>query len=117
MTGCVSFSNSHEKGLIEIELENLVETDECTGKGVEAYSARRLNRSFSIKTNKIYLSPGKWTIVYFPSYEAIEQGSCQVLEEIIIHGEFTISEKFKKGYKYKLKLNDEKVAYFEIEKM
>ncbi len=117
ISSCVSFEESPCKGLIQVNIQKVEPTSDCSGKGVKAYSARRLGREHTIKKGVVFLSPGKWVFAYFPSYEIIDGGRCLVMDEILTHGEFTLEANINPGNKYFLKLNNEKEAYIEQVKM
>ena len=110
--GCASLENFPREGLIEVNIQQLNKTNECTGKGVKAYSASKGRKYFSVKANTVYVSPGIWSFFYFPHYESGTPEKCEEVEEIIIHGEFSVSGKLKKGHKYLLKLNSQNQAEF-----
>lgn len=117
LIGCATLETNSGDGLIKIDFQQLIENEECTGKGVEVYSAWSSNKHFRIETINVFVSPGNWTFAYFPQYQVLNHGTCEALEEIITHGEFTATITAQHGYVYELKLNNENVAYFEKSKM
>lgn len=112
--GCSSLESYPKEGLVEVKIQQFEKTNTCTGKGVKAYSAFKSGKYFPVKTNTVYLSPGTWSFSYFPHYETGTPESCEEVEEIIIHGEFSISGKLKKGKNYLLMLNSENQAEFKV---
>jgi hypothetical protein len=112
--GCASLENHPKEGLVEVKIQQLEKTNTCTGKGVKAYSAFKGREYFPVKVNTVYVSPGTWSFSYFPHYESGTPENCEEIEEIIIHGEFSVSGKLKKGKKYLLKLNAENQAEFKV---
>ena len=114
LCGCASLEHYPKEGLVEVKIQQLEKTNTCTGKGVKAYATFKNGRYFPVKVNTVYLSPGSWSFSYFPHYESGTPEKCEEIEEIIIHGEFSVSGKLKKGKKYLLKLNSENQAEFEI---
>ena len=112
--GCASLESHPKDGLIEVRIQTLEKNDACTGKGVEAYSASKNGKSFSIKSSTIYVSPGTWRFFYFPIYELRTPEKCDEIQEMIIHAEFSVSGKLKKGNKYLLQLNSRNQAEFKV---
>lgn len=112
--GCASLESTPKEGLVEVEIQQLERTDTCTGKGLKAYSAFNGAKRFRVNASKVYISPGTWHFYYFPNYESGIPSNCQEMEEMIIHGEFSVSGEFEKGKKYFLKLNKENLAEITI---
>jgi hypothetical protein len=112
--GCASLENNPQEGLIEVEIQQLEKTNSCTGKGVKAYSAFNGTKHFRVNTNKVYVTPGTWHFYYFPNYESGVPPNCEEMEEMILHGEFSVSSELEEGKKYFLKLNKENLAEFTV---
>ena len=92
--------------LVKLEVQKLVNTGDCSGKGIRVYSVKSSSKRFRVEANTIYLSPGKWDIAYIPEMEDLENGVCEELEGIVIHGEFIISQDFELNKSYYIFLND-----------
>jgi len=107
LTGCANLKYQPELGLVKIEVQKLVPTEDCGGKGIHAYSARGSNKRHLLEKEVFYVSPGNWEIAYYPTYEELQNGLCEEMERLIIHGEYTISHEFKHGFTYFIYLNNE----------
>tara|TARA_Y100000296_G_scaffold82513_1_gene111787 strand:+ start:495 stop:926 length:432 start_codon:yes stop_codon:yes gene_type:complete len=107
LTGCAYLKYQPESGLVKIQVQKLVPTEDCSGKGIRAYSARGANKHHLLKKEVFYVSPGNWEISYYPTYEELKNGVCEEMERLIIHGEYTISHEFKHGFNYFIYLNNE----------
>ena len=62
--------------LVKVEVQELVNTAECSGKGIRVYSVKSSNKRFRVEENVFYLSPGQWDIAYIPEMEDLENGVC-----------------------------------------
>lgn len=107
LSSCSSLKYQSEDGLIKVEVQKLVATEGCDGKGIHAYSAKGSNKRHLLDKEVFYVSPGKWEIAYYPTYEELQNGVCEEVERRIIHGEYTISYEFKQGFSYFIYLNNE----------
>jgi outer membrane lipoprotein-sorting protein len=106
LAGCATMQTEPSADLVKVEVQKLVNTAECSGKGVRVYSVKSSNKRFRVKENVFYLSPGKWDIAYIPEMEDLENGVCEELEGIVIHGEFIIKQDFELNKSYFIFLND-----------
>ncbi|MCH1923308.1 hypothetical protein L9G74_03045 [Shewanella sp. C32] len=110
LAGCADLKYQPEEGLVKIEVQKLVNTENCSGKGIRAYSAKSSNKRYLLDNEIFYVSPGNWEITYYPTYEELQKGVCEEMEMLIIHGEYTISHEFKQGFSYFIYLNKERDA-------
>ena len=110
LAGCANLKYQPEDGLVKIEVQKLVPTEDCSGKGIRAYSVKGSNKRHLLDKEIFYVSPGNWEIAYYPTYEELQNGMCEEMERLIIHGEYTISHEFKQGFSYFIYLNKEREA-------
>lgn len=108
LAGCANLQYLPEDGLVKIVTQKLVPTEDCSGQGIRAYSAKASEKRHLLDNEIFYVSPGKWEIAYYPTYEELKNGICEEMEMLIIHGEFTISHEFKQGFSYFIYLNKER---------
>lgn len=107
LAGCSNLKYQPESGLVKVEIQKLVPTEGCDGRGIRAYSAKGTNKRRLLEQEVFYVSPGNWEIAYYPTYEELQNGICEEMERLIIHGEYTISHEFKQGFSYFIYLNNE----------
>jgi hypothetical protein len=105
LIGCTNLQYEPELGLVKVEIQKLAPTQSCDGKGIRAYYAKGSNKRHLLNKEIFYVSPGKWEIAYYPTYEVSENYKCEEIERLIIHGEYTISHEFKQGFNYFIYLN------------
>ena len=110
LAGCANLKYEPEDSLVKIEVQKLVPTEDCSGKGIRAYSVKGSNKRHLLDKEIFYVSPGNWEIAYYPTYEELIDGVCEEMEMLIIHGEYTISYEFKQGFSYFIYLNKEREA-------
>ncbi|WP_143323543.1 hypothetical protein [Cognaticolwellia aestuarii] len=106
LAGCSTMQTEPSTDLIKVEVQELVNTAECSGKGIRVYSVKSSNKRFRVEENVFYLTPGQWDIAYIPEMEDLENGVCEELEGIVIHGEFIIRQDFELNKSYYIFLND-----------
>lgn len=106
LAGCANLKYEPEDGLVKIEVQKLVPTEDCSGKGIHAYSVKGSDKSYLLNKVVFYVSSGVWEIAYYPTYEELHNGMCKEMERLIIHGEYTISHEFKQGFNYFIYLNN-----------
>jgi hypothetical protein len=110
LASCATLKYQPENRLVKVEVQKLVPTENCGGKGIRAYSAKGLNKFYLLEKSVFYLSPGNWEIAYYPAYEELQNGICEEMERLLVHGEYTISHEFEPSFTYFIHLNNELVA-------
>lgn len=110
LVGCASLKYQPEDGLVKIAVQKLIPTENCIGKGIRAYSIKGSSKRHLLDKDIFYVSPGNWEIAYYPTYEELQNGTCEEMERLIIHGEYTVFHEFKQGFSYFIYLNNKREA-------
>lgn len=113
LSGCANIKYEPEDGLVKIEVQKLVPTKDCSGRGIRAYSARSSGKRNLLDREIFYVPLGNWEIAYYPTYEELHNGTCEEVERLRLKSEYTVSLELKQGFSYFIYLNNKLEASIE----